>query len=212
MEKREQLVLKLNHVLSANGFAHLSMAKIAQLAGASRATLYGYFKNKDEIVEAVVGRHLMFINRNTKTPVSLTVEGYVTLRLNAQLLIGAQAPIFRDDLTQTMPALARRLEAAYQNFRQFTIEQLQLLKSAKIINDQFSPERLFRQDELFIPAVINDILTHHRPFIETEQLLTDYLTAELTGTVTDPQTILVALDKSKTFRHRIFDELAATYY
>lgn len=212
MDKRTQLVIKLNHVVSAHGFAQLSMAKIASLAGVSRATLYGYFKNKDAIIEAVVARHLLFIQRNMAAKVAQSTDGYALLRLNAQLLIGAQAPIFRADLNQGLPELSHQLEQSYDSFREFTVTQLSQLQAAGIVQANLDPAIMFRQDEIFIPAVIEDVMSHQRPLLETENLLTSYLTTQLAGSVTSPSEVEAAMNATSQFRETIYQELMSTYY
>jgi len=46
MIKRQDLVIKLNHLILIKGFQTQSMSTLAQQVGVSRATLYLNFKNR----------------------------------------------------------------------------------------------------------------------------------------------------------------------
>jgi AcrR family transcriptional regulator len=52
--KREQIVEGARRVFLADGFDAASMGKIARMAGVSKGTLYVYFKNKEDLFEAIV--------------------------------------------------------------------------------------------------------------------------------------------------------------
>src|SRR5438477_12556848 len=52
--KRRQIVDGARAVFLAQGFDAASMGEIARAAGVSKGTLYVYFKNKEELFEAIV--------------------------------------------------------------------------------------------------------------------------------------------------------------
>ena len=52
--KRRQIVEGARQIFLANGFDAASMNDIARAAGVSKGTLYVYFKNKEELFEAIV--------------------------------------------------------------------------------------------------------------------------------------------------------------
>ena len=54
--KRRQIVEGARQVFMAQGFDAASMGEIARVAGVSKGTLYVYFKNKEELFEAIVGQ------------------------------------------------------------------------------------------------------------------------------------------------------------
>src|SRR5580704_19704308 len=54
--KRRQIIEGARQVFMAQGFDAASMGEIARVAGVSKGTLYVYFKNKDELFEAIVGQ------------------------------------------------------------------------------------------------------------------------------------------------------------
>jgi AcrR family transcriptional regulator len=53
-EKREEIIRIASELFQENGFERTSMSMISDRLGGSKATLYGYFKSKEELLEAVV--------------------------------------------------------------------------------------------------------------------------------------------------------------
>lgn len=53
-ERRDAIVAIAKEVFAANGYAGTSMSNIAARVGGSKATLYSYFKSKEELFAAVV--------------------------------------------------------------------------------------------------------------------------------------------------------------
>lgn len=53
-EKRREIVRVASELFEQQGFDRTSMSMIADRLGGSKATLYGYFKSKEELFEAVV--------------------------------------------------------------------------------------------------------------------------------------------------------------
>lgn len=53
-ERRDAIVLIAKEVFASNGYAGTSMSNIAARVGGSKATLYSYFKSKEELFAAVV--------------------------------------------------------------------------------------------------------------------------------------------------------------
>ena len=53
-EKRREIVDVAAELFEKHGFDRTSMSMIAERLGGSKATLYGYFKSKDELLEAVL--------------------------------------------------------------------------------------------------------------------------------------------------------------
>lgn len=53
-EKRQKILETANEMFLESGFDSISMSDIAAKVGGSKATLYGYFKNKEEIFVAVM--------------------------------------------------------------------------------------------------------------------------------------------------------------
>lgn len=52
--KRQEIVQIATELFEQNGFERTSMSMISEKVGGSKATLYGYFKSKEELLEAVL--------------------------------------------------------------------------------------------------------------------------------------------------------------
>jgi len=53
-EKRREIVKAAQELFEAHGFDRTSMSMISERVGGSKATLYGYFRSKEEILSAVL--------------------------------------------------------------------------------------------------------------------------------------------------------------
>ena len=61
MEPKERIALKSEELFMQYGIRSVSMDDIANNLGMSKKTLYQYFADKDELVEAVVDRHINMV-------------------------------------------------------------------------------------------------------------------------------------------------------
>jgi AcrR family transcriptional regulator len=80
--KRRQILEGARRVFLANGFDAASMNEIARAAGVSKGTLYVYFKNKEELFEAIVeaqirqqGQAIFNLDRDADLKAELTRLG-----------------------------------------------------------------------------------------------------------------------------------------
>lgn len=53
-EKRQEIVKAAQELFEEHGFERTSMSMISERVGGSKATLYGYFRSKEEILQAVL--------------------------------------------------------------------------------------------------------------------------------------------------------------
>jgi AcrR family transcriptional regulator len=134
--KRRQIIEGARQVFMAQGFDAASMGEIARVAGVSKGTLYVYFKSKEELFEAVVGRQCraqaeQIFNLH---PEDHDVEGVLT-RLGVAfvefLCRPGAAPPFRTviAIAERMPELGRRF---YETGPAFGIVHLQAYLTAQI--------------------------------------------------------------------------------
>ncbi|MFZ1857244.1 MAG: TetR/AcrR family transcriptional regulator, partial [Chitinophagaceae bacterium] len=61
MEPKERILLKAEELFMQYGIRSVSMDDIANNLGMSKKTLYQYFADKDELVEAVVDGHITLV-------------------------------------------------------------------------------------------------------------------------------------------------------
>jgi AcrR family transcriptional regulator len=83
--KRRQIVEGARTVFRALGFDASSMGEIAKAAGVSKGTLYVYFKDKDELFQAIVEKECIFQAEGVfdLDPANPDVEGSLTRMGNA---------------------------------------------------------------------------------------------------------------------------------
>ena len=117
MTPKEELIIKFNHIILIQGFDNFSMVDLAKMAGISRAKLYIYFKNKDEIVQSVVQRHLEFLQKNP-IPTKVADENLLPTILNSLLLMGSTTELFKTELQQAYPQMYRQFSHGYEKYFQ----------------------------------------------------------------------------------------------
>ena len=64
MEPKDRILLKAEELFMQFGIRSVSMDDIANNLGMSKKTLYQYFADKDELVEAVVDGHIKGIQED----------------------------------------------------------------------------------------------------------------------------------------------------
>jgi AcrR family transcriptional regulator len=87
--RREAIIDVATAVFLEVGYSAASMSMIAARLGGSKGTLYNYFKSKEELFEAYVGRHCAWkletmdevLSRNLDAPDTLTCLGRILLRV-----------------------------------------------------------------------------------------------------------------------------------
>lgn len=156
MTPREKLTIKLNHVILVQGFRNLTMAQLAKKAGVSRATMYLHFKNKDEIVEAVVSRHTDFISHNSIAE-KPTINNLQKTLLNYSLIIGSTTELFLHELSKDYPQLYNNLSDQTQIYRQNMIQFLTNTSESKLLKTNVDPNYLVLQIELTIRGLLQQV-------------------------------------------------------
>ena len=134
--KRCQIIEGARQVFMAQGFDAASMGEIARAAGVSKGTLYVYFKSKEELFEAIVGRQC---NAQAEQIFSFDPEDHdveaVLTRLGVAfvqfLCRPGAAPPFRTviAIAERMPELGRRF---YESGPAFGIAQLKAYLDAQV--------------------------------------------------------------------------------
>ncbi|WP_241761935.1 TetR/AcrR family transcriptional regulator [Moraxella catarrhalis] len=61
-ELKHGLIMAAKHLMVSDGVANLSMQKVADTAGTSKGGLFHHFKNKEELLNAVVGLYIAQLN------------------------------------------------------------------------------------------------------------------------------------------------------
>ena len=112
MEARERVLVKAHELFNRFGFRRVTMDEIAVKTGMSKKTIYQYFENKDEIVNAVVEDH---INRNCTVcdlHSSIAENAVHEIFLNIDTIkdiVGEMNPAVFEDLEKYFPAVFVKL-------------------------------------------------------------------------------------------------------
>ena len=93
-ERREHLVDTALHVFARKGWDATSIPDLAQAAGVAQGLMYHYFRNKEELLQAVIERH-NFLSE---------LQGLLTVSVNRPA-------------TQVLPEVAENFEALLQQKR-----------------------------------------------------------------------------------------------
>lgn len=185
MNPQEDLTIKLNHIILIQGFDHLSMVELAKKAGVSRAKLYIYFKNKDEIVTAVVNRRYRFI-REHAVPVSATADNLVATMLNAFLLMGSMTTKFTTELKQKHPQLFRELDQTDQQYYQNLKSYLQQAQQRGLVYAKVDSEYLIFQSQATVHSILTAVQTGQLSLLQGEQFLKQGFDFQLHALITSP--------------------------
>lgn len=175
--RRAQMVESVNETIVQTGFTGLTMDKIARIMGVSRAKLYQYFSSKDAVVNAVVDRYFVFMDRQqlpTSTAPAEFVDAFPDVFLQLVTLVASSSAVFRADLTRMMPDRAQEFSARYtawmNNIRDFITRG----QAAGAFNASVIPELFCIQTEATVAAMMNnDRLIQYR--LDVRSVLPDYL-------------------------------------
>ncbi|MEL6592629.1 MAG: TetR/AcrR family transcriptional regulator [Bacteroidota bacterium] len=153
---KERWAAKVSPLLLENGIRQYTMDDIVQALDCSKATLYKYFAQKRDLVEAVVQQKVQQIAvfapilRDTERPYMQRYDEAVSA---ASLEMAGISTTFLDDLKQLYPKLwdlVRNLQdLAFQALTDFYQEG----QERGLLNPDLTPEVLALTDKLFIIAV-----------------------------------------------------------
>ncbi|WP_300562039.1 TetR family transcriptional regulator [Companilactobacillus sp.] len=209
MNTKEELAIALNHVILIKGFQTMSMAKLAESINVSRATLYIYFKNKDEIVESVVERHFDFIKKN---PIpDFQPDNFLQTIINSLLLFGSTTETFTSELKKNYPELYVKFENSFQQYFTELNRYYQSAVDANFIDNKFSPDFLIFENRTGIRSVLKAVLKHELSLTQAESFLNNYFDLQLLGILTPKAHQSIYLDSIQSFRDKILSEFRATY-
>lgn len=209
MIERNDLVIKLNHLILSRGFQKQSMSALARQAGVSRATLYLNFKNKDDLVQAVVDRHLAFIHQHQVPP--FQNQNFLATWLNSLLLLGSTTPAFLADLQVGYPARAQQLHSATQTYLANLLTYLQQAQAANFLVSNLSPAFMLFQAQSLITQILMQVQAHSLPITDAEAYFQATWTLQLNGLIRPDQLKQLDLTAVASFEQTILGEFRATY-
>jgi len=210
MINQKELTIKLNHVILIQGFQKLSMSKLATAVGISRASLYLYFKNKDDIVQAVVDRQLKFIAEHP-VPKQFSPATFLPIWLDSLLLMGATTTTFTADLRKGYPELSATFTAAYHDY----FEQLRLYvgqaQTSQFIFDLYTPDYVIFQAETLIRGVLDQVRSRQLSLDQADEYLASTLHLQLAGLLAPSSQAQLDVKQVAGFEATVLREFRETY-
>ena len=210
MIDQKSLTTKLNHVILIEGFQKLSMSKLATAVGGSRASLYLYFKNKDEIVQAVVARHVKFIKEHP-VPVHFATATFLPVWLDSLLLMGSTTETFTTELQRAYPELYQELSGAYRIYFHQLKAYVAQGQRAQFVRDNFPADFVIFQAESLVKSVLMQVREGQLRLDRAEVYLTATLDFQLTGLLVASVQEQLDMRQVAGFEATILREFRETY-
>lgn len=184
-EQRRKILIAAGKEMLARGIRAVTMDEIAAKLGMSKKTIYAYFKDKDEIVEAIFAAHFDEQWRDAAAEHSSPVERLLVRMQEEVRQHHAVCPQFSEDLKRYYPTLlsdflVRRREYAHREIgnllmegerdgdirgdidREVVVDLLtelpdMLLHNERVASLGYSPERLrFAMQELLFKGLLTE--------------------------------------------------------
>lgn len=210
MTTKDTLTIKLNHIILARGFAKLSMTKLAELSQISRASLYLYFNNRTAIVDAVLQRHLAFLQQNVP-PTTSSIATLPKVILNSFLLFGSTTQAFLTDLRNNLPDQYRALTAAYDEYFERLTAYYQSAQDQGLVSDRQTVSYLLFQNRLNIQGMLAEAANQTIRLKTGAEYLTAYFNFFVEGALTPSAYQAINWDELTEFKDRILQEYYDTY-
>ena len=188
---QEEITAAAREEFFTHGFKNTSMRAIATKAHVSLSNIYNYFKDKNEIFEAVLSpllQYFRFLNAEHNKPANITLDIFRSdaykkeyIRMYSQLIAN-----FRNEL---LLLLFHAYGSKYENFREdFTDQQMQIGKAYIKLLKEKKPEINTTISDFFIHTVsswqismLSEIVFHNLPDTEVEQILDNCFTFTVSG-------------------------------
>lgn len=156
MINQKDLMRKLNQVVLIEGFQKLSMSKLAAAVGISRASLYLYFKNKDEVVQAVVERHLGFIAEHP-VPQQFSPATFLPIWLASLQLMGTTTEQFMTDLRKAYPEHFQAVSESQQDYFAQLEAYITQGQAQKVLMDVYPADFVIFQAQTLIQGILTRV-------------------------------------------------------
>jgi AcrR family transcriptional regulator len=140
MDKKEQIIMQVFELFMRYGIKSMSMDDIAIHMGMSKKTLYQYFASKDDLVNAVLEKHLEMDQCKVKSLISSknnAIDDLMHIATAVNDTLKQINPSIHYDLEKYHPQAWKKFEDYKRNFIQEKIKQ-NILKGIK--------EELYRSD------------------------------------------------------------------
>jgi predicted DNA-binding protein YlxM (UPF0122 family) len=150
MEVKERIQEKANELFLQYGIRSVSMDDIANALGMSKKTIYQYFADKDELVDAVVDAHITMMQSNCGNCRTGAKDAVHEMMMTMEMII--------EQLTNMNPMVLNDLaKFHFRSYQRFLEHKNKFL--ARIIHDNIE---WGKKEELYRPEVNTDVMSKYR--------------------------------------------------
>lgn len=150
MEPKERILIKAEELFMQYGIRSVSMDDIANQLGMSKKTLYQYYADKDELVDAVVDGHISEIQRDCMSCRNEAKDAVHEVFITMEKIM--------EDFGNMNPMVLHDLEKFhFRSYQRFKDHQDKFL--AKVIRDNIE---WGIKEELYRPEIHVDVITKFR--------------------------------------------------
>ncbi|MCH4171524.1 MAG: TetR/AcrR family transcriptional regulator [Lactobacillus sp.] len=210
MIDKKELAIALNHVILIKGFKNISMTQLAKSVGISRASLYLRFKDKADIVTAVVDRHLQFVQSNP-IPKEPTLASLGKVLLDYALLVGSTTDIFLNDLQSDFPQLATQLAHTLTVYFTHVATYLTQAQHLGYLKPDFDSKFILFEIKMGIDTILKAVLSQALTTPQAEDYLRQFFQLQLAGLLTEKAQKKVTLKQLQSYENKILAEFEQTY-
>ncbi len=138
---KQQIIEAAGVIFERYGFKKTTMDDIAYAAGKGKSSLYYYFKNKEQVFEAVVAHEAEHLVNEINASISSSktaiekLRSYVTIRMKRFVQRGNLATALNDNFLATFSFI----EKIRNNYRDFEIDMISEIIKEGIDNKEFKP-------------------------------------------------------------------------
>src|SRR5688572_25940061 len=149
-EARERIRNKADELFLQYGIRSVSMDDIANALGMSKKTIYQYFSDKDELVDAVVDAHITLMESDCGNCRKEAKDAVHEMMMTMEMIIQQ----FTDMNPMVLNDLGKFHFRSYQRFMEHKNKFL-----AKIIHDNIE---WGKKEELYRPEINTDVMSKYR--------------------------------------------------
>jgi AcrR family transcriptional regulator len=153
---KDQIVEAAGIIFSRYGFKKTTMDDIAFAAGKGKSSLYYYFKNKEEVFEAVANHEALVLKDEinaalAKTETSVNkLRTYITIRMHRFTAKGNLYTALNDNFLATFSFI----EKIRDKHREFEIDVIDSILKEGIKNKEFKPANIEFMGSTILTAII----------------------------------------------------------
>ncbi|QIA08229.1 TetR/AcrR family transcriptional regulator [Draconibacterium halophilum] len=141
MNSKQQIIVAAGIIFERYGFKKTTMDDIAYAAGKGKSSLYYYFKNKEEVFEAVVAHEAEQLVAEINTAINAShtsvdkLRSYVNVRMKRFVERGNLATALNDNFLATFSFI----EKIRNNYSDFEIDMIAGIINEGIDRKEFKP-------------------------------------------------------------------------